>query len=63
VPDRETKELMVNFYDAYLGGMSASVALRYAVLKCRDARLKAKGAAHPFYWGAFVMIGNPGKLN
>jgi CHAT domain-containing protein/tetratricopeptide (TPR) repeat protein len=62
VPDNETSELMVAFYRRLLRGKPAAAALREAALEVRDARLGNHPAAHPFRWGGFVLIGDPGPV-
>ena len=60
VPDRETKELMVNFYrNIKTGKMTRSKALREAALKQMKIVKKRYGHTNPFYWGAFVFMGEP----
>jgi len=60
VPDKETKELMVEFYgNIQSGKMNRSQALRQAVLKEMKVVKKRYGYANPFYWGAFVFMGEP----
>ncbi len=60
VPDRETQELMVRFYENMLSGtLNRAQALRQAAL-AQMTIIKARyGDAHPFYWGAFVFLGEP----
>jgi CHAT domain-containing protein/tetratricopeptide (TPR) repeat protein len=56
VPDRQTQELMADFYQRALNGQSRADALR-------DAQLAAKAKyGNPLYWGAFICEGNPGRL-
>jgi len=60
VPDRETRELMVAFYKNMLSGkMSRCQALRQAALKQMQVVKKRYGNKNPFYWGAFVFLGEP----
>ena len=61
VPDKETKELMVNFYNnIYKKGMNRCQALRQATLKQMQTTKKNHyGSTHPYYWGAFVFMGDP----
>jgi CHAT domain-containing protein/tetratricopeptide (TPR) repeat protein len=59
VPDRETKELMVDFYRNMLKETNYAEALRQAVLKQRAIVKKRYGYDHPYYWGAFVFLGDP----
>ncbi|MBN2688699.1 MAG: tetratricopeptide repeat protein [Deltaproteobacteria bacterium] len=54
VPSRETTELMTDFYTLMAEGKSKAEALRQAKLKM------AAKMGHPFFWGAFVMVGDPG---
>jgi CHAT domain-containing protein/Tfp pilus assembly protein PilF len=53
IPSKETTELMTDFYTLMAQGKSKSEALR-------EARLNLmKKKPNPFYWGAFIMVGNP----
>ncbi|MFL5588394.1 MAG: tetratricopeptide repeat protein [Ktedonobacteraceae bacterium] len=56
VPDQQTQELMVDFYQRILEGQPRADALREAQLA-----LKAK-YPHPYYWGAFICQGDPRPL-
>ncbi len=56
VPDKETCELMEDFYRRILAGEPRAEALRNAQLA-----MKAK-YPHPFFWGAFICQGNPGPI-
>lgn len=51
VDDAATQELMTVFYERWMQGDSKTVAFRKAQLQ-----LKTK-YPHPYYWGAFVMMG------
>ena len=53
VPDRQTQELMVDFYRRVLEGQPRAEALRQAQLA-----MKSK-YPNPYYWGAFICQGNP----
>jgi len=53
VNDRSTSTFMGAFYQAWLGGMTKSEALRAAIQHVR------KEEPHPYYWAPFVLIGNP----
>ena len=53
VPSKETTELMTDFYQLMEKGKTKAEALKQAKLN-----MKAKNE-NPFYWGAFVMVGNP----
>jgi CHAT domain-containing protein len=60
VPDAETKDLMTRFYSHWAGGMEKHAALRRAQLEVREAvrRKPEHGRADlPFFWGAFVLVG------
>jgi CHAT domain-containing protein/Tfp pilus assembly protein PilF len=59
VPDRETRELMVEFYQRWLAGADKVSALREAELALIHRRRQAHGAAHPLFWGAFIALGDP----
>ena len=52
VPDTQTKDLMVEFYRRLALGESKAVALIEA------KRAMAKRHPNPFYWAAFILIGN-----
>jgi len=56
VPDRQTQELMVDFYQRILKGQPRADSLRAAQLA-----MKEKYPA-PLYWGAFICQGYPGPL-
>jgi tetratricopeptide (TPR) repeat protein len=56
VPDEQTQQLMVNFYQLLRAGEGRAEALRHAQLD-----LKAKHP-EPFYWGAFICQGDPSPL-
>ena len=58
VPDKETKELMVSFYQNLKSGkMNRAAALRQAALKQRETVKARYGFDNPYYWGAFVFLG------
>jgi len=58
VPDKETKELMVSFYkNLQSGKMNRVAALRSAALKQRETVKARYGSDNPYYWGAFVFLG------
>lgn len=57
VPDRETKELMVEFYKNFLDGDDRCQALRQAAIKQMKTVKKRYGNTNPYFWGAFVFMG------
>ena len=60
VPDKETKELMVEFYrNIQSGKMNRCQALRQAALKEMKVVKKRYGSANPLFWGGFVFLGEP----
>ena len=54
VDDAATKDLMVDYYQRLLNGAGRSEALREA----QKAMLANPARRHPYYWAAFVPIGN-----
>ena len=56
VTDISTSQLMKNFYQNMTDGLSNAAALRKAKLQMLNGN---KGARHPYYWSAFVIIGKP----
>ena len=59
VPDKETYELMDHFYSRWLEGRSKKTALYDSILKIIKAHRQKSGVAHPYFWGAFVLVGDP----
>jgi CHAT domain-containing protein len=60
VPDKETKELMVEFYKNIISGrMNRCQALRQGALKEMKVVKERYGHTNPYYWGAFVFMGEP----
>ena len=58
VPDKQTKELMVEFYKNILSGeMNRCQALRHAALREMKLLQERHGYANPLLWGAFVFMG------
>ena len=53
VPSRETTELMTEFYRQMANGVTKAAALRQAQL------VMLRKYSHPFYWGAFLLVGSP----
>lgn len=52
VDDQVTQELMSQFYEEWLSGKSIQKSFETAQMSVR------KSHPHPFYWGAFVLLGN-----
>ena len=60
VPDKETKELMIAFYtNIQSKKMDRCQALRQAALGQMKITKERYGTDNPFYWGAFVFMGEP----
>lgn len=59
VDDAATKELMVNFYESLTKGKSRGEAL----VAAQKSHLEGGDYAHPYYWSAFTLYGEPGALN
>jgi CHAT domain-containing protein/Tfp pilus assembly protein PilF len=58
VSDASTSKLMVDYYQRLLHGESRSAALYHA----QRTLLETPNQSHPYYWAAFVSIGNPAPL-
>jgi CHAT domain-containing protein/Tfp pilus assembly protein PilF len=60
VPDKQSARLMTFFFANLSGGkMSKAEALRAAKLKLIADRRDDFAAAHPFFWAAFTLTGQP----
>jgi CHAT domain-containing protein len=59
VPNHETAGLMKAFYESLARGKGKLDSLREAQLSVLRQRRNAGGAAHPFYWASFILIGDP----
>jgi CHAT domain-containing protein len=55
VPDDSTAELMVAVYEGLRAGVGLGEALRQAKLRL----LERAPDLHPYYWSAFVLVGEP----
>lgn len=60
IEDRSGAEIMINFYKYLLKGYRKDEALRLARLDFLNNTDMLR--AHPYFWGAFVSIGNPGEI-
>ncbi|MGA9768034.1 MAG: CHAT domain-containing tetratricopeptide repeat protein [Blastocatellia bacterium] len=56
VSDISTAQMMKHFYHSLVDNNSSAAALREAKLRMIESRSEMR---HPYYWGAFVLIGNP----
>jgi CHAT domain-containing protein len=59
VPDTETQQLMTGFYKNLAANRGKLESLRNAQLEMIADRRTKGGAAHPFYWSAFTLTGDP----
>lgn len=59
VPDAETRDLMKRFYAGLPTGQGKLQALHAAQRGMIAERRAKQGAAHPFFWASFVLVGNP----
>jgi MYXO-CTERM domain-containing protein len=59
VDDDATRDLMVAFYDALRGGADRAAALRSA----QQSLYQTPKYAHPHFWAAFILSGDPGPMS
>lgn len=59
VPDRETRQLMQTFYAGLRQQQGKLQSLNAARLKLIEQLRAEQGAAHPFFWASFVLVGAP----
>lgn len=57
VNDKSTFDLMVDFYENLQAGQSKDAALHHAQIAYLD-NIRTYTDAHPYYWAAFVMVGD-----
>jgi CHAT domain-containing protein len=57
VPDRESAQQMVRFFDLLAQGKGKAEALAQAQRALIAARRDGFNAAHPFFWAAFTVTG------
>lgn len=60
VNDAASQELMINFYTYLKNGLTKDAALRQARLDYLDVHTHDE--AHPYYWAAFIPIGNMAEI-
>ncbi len=58
VEDEATRAWMRNLYQERLGGASTAEAVRNASLKMIESLKRTGLPAHPYFWGAFVAVGD-----
>ena len=63
LPDLETAELMEDFYKEALAGKRLSAALRLAMIQSIERSATRHQTRHPYYWGAFSLYGDPGRID
>ncbi len=59
VPDKQSARLMALFFQELSRGQSKADALRAAKLRVIEERREDFAAAHPFFWAAFTLTGQP----
>jgi tetratricopeptide (TPR) repeat protein/CHAT domain-containing protein len=59
VPNAETRQLMKPFYEGVAAGRGKLASLNAAKRRFLADRRRMRGAAHPFYWASFVLVGQP----
>jgi CHAT domain-containing protein len=59
VPDKESAQMMRVFYTGLKAGKGKLESLHQAQRGVIEERRKKEGAAHPFFWASFVLLGDP----
>ena len=57
--DRQSARLMALYFQNLSKGMGKADALRAAKLRVIEERREDFAAAHPFFWAAFTLTGEP----
>jgi CHAT domain-containing protein/tetratricopeptide (TPR) repeat protein len=58
VEDASNRAWMRRLYEARLGGLGSAEAVHRAGLGVLQARRRDRQSTHPFYWGAFIAVGD-----
>lgn len=58
-PNAETRQLMKPFYESVAASEGKLAALNAAKLALIKDRRETEGAAHPFSWASFILVGEP----
>ncbi len=59
IPDVETSQIMMEFYERWLSGDSKKEALRHSALAVLRKYRERYGFSHPIFWGGFILAGDP----
>ena len=59
IPDKETAQLMSAFYRHWGAGNSPAAAFDLAIRELIASMRNSYGHSHPFFWGGFILTGNP----